>query len=190
MLLTQNNWSLYTAQHDSAQVSGSACCKYVAAASFVLRSFCSAVTYCASVQARATAQNCGARPWPNFSMKFSFKWWQQCAAIIRGPRIGSARSKPLSWSEIKVHASCEIVGIARCKWQKNHSHKFWFSNSTTAQASIVLWPLASMPTVRRSVCIKRAFKKVPSTATKRRKRSKHSHDSEGAMKKQENRSIR
>ena len=47
------------------------------------------------------------------SLQFSFKWWQQCAAAIRGPRIGSARSKPLSRSEIKVQASREILGMAR-----------------------------------------------------------------------------
>lgn len=50
-----------------AQVSGSTFSKYIAAAFFVSRSFCSAAIYRSSIRARATAQNKGARPRPNFS---------------------------------------------------------------------------------------------------------------------------
>jgi hypothetical protein len=83
-----------------------------------------------------------------------------------------------------VQASCEIGGIARCKWRKNYSHEFWFSNSTIAQASIILWLLALMLMARRRVCIKRTFKKVLLTAIKHRKRPKHSCDTKGATNKQ------
>ena len=158
----------------SAQDSGWAFSRYVAAAAFVSRSFCNAALYFPSVRARATAQNNGARPRPNFSVKFSFRWWQQCATAISGPRIGSARSKPLSRSEIKVQSSRKIPGMASPRCRKNHSHDCRFSDSTTAHARIVLWPSASMPTASKSVCMNRPLRNVPSTARKRRDKSKHS----------------
>ena len=163
--------------------------KYVSAEAFTSLILLIASSNAEGVLTQAADQNRGASPRPNFITKFSLRWWQQYALTTRFPSTSSAFSNPLSRSDIRVHSSDKTSGIALLKCRRKYSHDPRDSDSTTAQANSVFCPLTSMVTARRSDCTKRAFKKVPSTARKRRQREKEARDCAGQMKQRRKLSI-